>query len=278
MKLGATRREPLKRTELQPVEFHNARGLRLAADYWPPAGARSDAPVVILVHGFTSDRFSRGRFPQICNALAAAGFGSLAFDFAGCGDSDDDVLTPNGQLDDLLAAIRFAARLPLRHGEIVLWGHSLGGLVCLRAYSPRIAAMVVTGAPTTAIQYDWRSYFSADQLSELAESGQFRVAVEHPRRNHATVSRRLLDDLGAIDQRTLLSGVRCGVLFIYGDADAEERLLARYAGEGLRYLPAASRLELIEGSAHGFEGHLSDVIARALPWLSAVVLGERDGD
>ncbi|MGD0996906.1 MAG: alpha/beta fold hydrolase, partial [Thermoleophilia bacterium] len=107
------------------MTFRNARGLRLVGDF-TPAGDRA---IVVMAHGFASDRGSRGRFPAIAAALATAGHASLAFDFAGCGESDDDVLTLDHQIDDLHAAIAHAHSLG--YERLALHGHSLGGRVCL---------------------------------------------------------------------------------------------------------------------------------------------------
>ena len=101
------------------VTFRNSRGLQLVGDL-VPAGASpvpgdptpaGDRALVVMAHGFASDRHSRGRFPRIAAALAGAGLASLAFDFAGCGESDDDVLTLDHQIDDLHAAIAHARSL-----------------------------------------------------------------------------------------------------------------------------------------------------------------------
>ncbi|MDQ4107094.1 MAG: alpha/beta fold hydrolase, partial [Actinomycetota bacterium] len=84
------------------ISFRNPAGLRLAGDLWP---AGTDA--IVLAHGFASDRRSRGRFPYLAQRLVAAGYTALAFDFAGCGESDDTVLTLESQVADLRAAVRY---------------------------------------------------------------------------------------------------------------------------------------------------------------------------
>ena len=78
-----------------------------------------------MAHGFASDRLFAGPLPLIAAALAGAGFASLAFDFGGCGESDDDVLAIAGQVADLQAAARL--RRPRWASRIGLYGHSLGG-------------------------------------------------------------------------------------------------------------------------------------------------------
>src|SRR5262249_9086581 len=52
------------------------RGVRLAATLWS-AGAAG----VVLAHGYTSDRSSRGRFPALAEELARRGLSAMSFDF-----------------------------------------------------------------------------------------------------------------------------------------------------------------------------------------------------
>jgi pimeloyl-ACP methyl ester carboxylesterase len=69
---------------------------------------------------------------------------ALASDFSGCGESDDDSLPVAKQVDDLRSAIARAQGFQ----RIGLFGNSLGTLICLRAYSPEIATMILMGAVT----------------------------------------------------------------------------------------------------------------------------------
>ena len=119
----------------------SSRGLRLVGDLLHVG----DEALVVLCHGYTSDRYSRGRFPAVAQALAAKGISSLAFDFAGCGESDDDVLTLDGQVADLLEALFWARRQGYQ--RLGVYGHSLGGLVALLAVA---RAQVHVGCPDRA--------------------------------------------------------------------------------------------------------------------------------
>src|SRR5258705_10083279 len=102
------------------VSFPNSRGLTLVGDFTP---ADSDA-ALILCHGYAGHRLRRNRFPQIAEALSTAGYNCLAFDFSGCGESDDDVLTISGEVDDLHAAIAYVESLGMK--RTALYGNSLG--------------------------------------------------------------------------------------------------------------------------------------------------------
>lgn len=262
------------------VTFRNARDLRLVGDLTPAGGdalggdltpAAGDA-LVVMAHGFASDRRARGRFPAIAAALAAAGIASLAFDFAGCGESDDDVLTLDHQIDDLHAALAHARSLGYR--RLALHGHSLGGRVCLAAAPRQVVAIATTGAPTAAMRYDWRDYFTAAQMAELERTGRVVMPQGEGRARAAVVtSAKLLEALADCDQAALFGRLRCPVLLIDGDGDDEERQSLANARRGLPLLPPGSRVELLAGSPHSLEGHLDEAIALLVDWFDAHLPG-----
>jgi len=114
------------------MNFQNSRRQNLAANFYPANSNNSDA-IVIMVHGFISDKISSGRFDYIAKCLNAAGYNAFAFDFSGCGESDDDTLTCAKHIDDLQSAIAFV--FSLGYKRLALWGaqpgqpHMLAGLL-----------------------------------------------------------------------------------------------------------------------------------------------------
>jgi pimeloyl-ACP methyl ester carboxylesterase len=250
------------------VTFRNARDLELVGDL-TPAGDRA---VVVMAHGFASDRRSRGRFPRIAGALAAAGHASLAFDFGGCGESADDVLTLAHQIDDLGAAIAYARSLS--YERVALHGHSLGGRVCLAAAPAHVATIATTGAPTGPMRYDWADYFNEEQGAELHRTGRVTMPQDEGRARATVVaSWELLAELVDGNQAALFRGVRCPVLLIDGDGDDEERQALAQARQGLALLPAGSRVALVPGAPHNLEGHLDEVIELLLDWFAEHLKG-----
>ena len=149
---------------MERVQFKNSRGLTYSR-FFP----LQDAPIVIMCHGFTSNRSSRGRFDRFAKTFYAQGFAVLKFDFSGCGESDDDSLTLAKQVDDLEAAVSYVKSLGYK--RLVLYGHSLGSLVCLHAYQPQVDTMVLTGAGTGPMFFNWEKEFTSEQLHEMREKG-----------------------------------------------------------------------------------------------------------
>lgn len=250
------------------VSFRNSDGLRLVGDLWP---AGPDA--VVLAHGFTSDRRSRGRFPRIARELAGSGYTALTFDFAGCGDSDDAVLTLEGQVADLRTAVRFLRERGYRVSA--LHGHSLGSLICLHCADERPATMVLTGAGPGAMHYDWSQLYDGERLKHLERTGILPapVDVEHPSRDTVLVSGSLLDAFARVDQKRLLRQVSCPVLLMHGDdpTDGEEQQLLAHSRRALPLLPQGSRLHLLHGVGHSLLGRIKELAKAEVEWLKAIV-------
>jgi hypothetical protein len=120
-------------TELGPatvsLRLDCTNGIQLAA--WSCAG-RSDKPLVILFHGYTSEK--SGTLPE-AKAFLQMGFSVLLVDFRGSGDSSESYTTVGfDEAEDVAAAARYArAHLPQR--EVVLYGQSMGAAAILRAVS-----------------------------------------------------------------------------------------------------------------------------------------------
>lgn len=99
---------------------------------------RQDVPLVIMVHGFTSHRIGPGYFfTSIARYLAGHGINALAFDCAGCGESDGlfSDITISSMGADLRSAYSFVKQM-YNPSKIFLLGHSFGGtIVALNAHA-----------------------------------------------------------------------------------------------------------------------------------------------
>jgi pimeloyl-ACP methyl ester carboxylesterase len=207
--------------------FGNFRNQMLVGNFYPS----SPEFIIIMCHGFTSDKSSKGRFNRFANVFHRLGYSIFAFDFSGCGESDDGRVTMVTRIDDLHAVISFVKSKGFRH--IALYGHSLGSRVCLECYTDQIVTMVLTGALTGPIRYDWDNLLTKAEKRELKEKGYF---TKNQKQRKVVIDKQMLLDFELVDQKQLLTNVNCPVLIINGDADEEEKDLYRLSQQGMKWL------------------------------------------
>jgi alpha-beta hydrolase superfamily lysophospholipase len=131
-------------SEVERVSIPTADGTSLAGLVFPPSGAETRY-WILLLHGNADSAFSATQVRHV-EALRSAGFGVLAFDYRGFGESGG-VASEDHMDQDSEAALRAlqGRGVPLDH--IVLLGHSLGsGPAVLLALEHRVAALVLFGA------------------------------------------------------------------------------------------------------------------------------------
>ncbi|CDQ18650.1 alpha/beta hydrolase [Halobacillus karajensis] len=250
---------------MESVEFKNRQSLKLRGIFQKGTNGR----LIIMCHGFRSNRSSRGRFDRFAKTFNKLGYHVLRFDFGGCGESENRPLSVAGEIADLKAAIQYAVSNGFT--EIILYGHSLGARICLECYHPRyIIAMILTGAGTGPVLYDWGKEFSPSQLEELRETGNMRQPVQDPFREEVMISEQMLLDFEEVNQYDLLSRITCPTLLIHGD-QGEEEILMPLTKKGMKWLPSSSRLHIIEGAPHSFEGYLDQVEQKSIEWLKEQV-------
>ncbi len=125
---------------LRAVTFQSADGIRLTGWYAEASGA--DA-TIILCHGWPGDKRD---MLDLAEALVDAGFGVLAFDFRGWGESDRGPVTLGyREAQDVLGAVTFLqTRRAGQPPHIGIVGLSMGGAAAIfaAAQTPAIEAVV----------------------------------------------------------------------------------------------------------------------------------------
>jgi len=246
---------------MERITFRNSRKLSLVGNLYPS----NSKSIIIMCHGFTSDKNSRGRFPKLATAFNEYGFNVLSFDFSGCGESDDDSLTIEKEVDDLKSAIVYVKSKG--YEKIGLYGHSLGSLICLKNYTHEIKTMVLMGAITDSMKYNWAEFFNKEQMVELKSKGYITQYTSEELRKKIIIDREMLDGFELINQNELLKDIKCPVLIIHGNNDEEEKLLYEKSKAGMYLLSTDSELKIIEGADHSFLGQFDIVINLAVDWF-----------
>ena len=258
----------------EEVTITTHRGIRLSGTL---TEGESDA-AVIFSHGFLDERSSRGRFTDLMTAYADAGYATLAFDYSGCGRSDDEVVLVSREIEDFNSVSDFLS--DAGYPRQAVHGHSLGSLIALRANSPWVRTMILTGALTGPLDYPWGEIFSAAQLDELGRTGRMRVPDDGPTPREATViAADTLASFSTISQSQLLAPIRCPVLLIHGGQliEGEEHQLLTHSRVGLPLLPPGSRLEVLRGADHALLDYIEAVARHGLDWLAEHLPVEAEG-
>lgn len=246
---------------MERVTFTNSEDLTLVGNLYPSVSNS----IIIMCHGFISNKYSKGRFERLIKAFNKSGFSALAFDFRGCGESDDDSLTVDKEVEDLKSAIEFAKSKGYK--KIALYGHSLGSLICLKCYTSEIIAMVLSGALTDSMHYNWNDVFTKEQMEELKEKGYITEPTPKDVREKIIIDKQMLIDFESIDQKELFKNINCPVLIIHGNNEEEEILLCERSKRAMTLLSEDSKLEIINGANHSFLKHYDILINLADEWF-----------
>lgn len=233
-----------------------ADGTELALRHWAVSDGRRPWASLLLVHGLGEHS---GRYEHVGSRLAEAGIDVYAYDQRGFGASGGRRAWVDrwSRFHDDLAERLAAARAAAAGGPVVLYGHSLGGLVALGyalsdrpkpdtlvlsapaldaeipAWKRALARVLGVVAPTVAVK-------NALDTAVLSRDPQVGVAyVADPLNHHFTTIRlgaELLREQARC--REALAGLRVQTLVIHGEAD---RLVPTIASAPLGDVPAVTR-------------------------------------
>lgn len=214
-------------------------------------------PVVIFNHGGVM-QWGRIILPEVLefNRLAERGYIVLASAYRGEGGSEGSPDMDGGDVEDSLALIGVAERLPQADPtRIGMWGFSRGGLVTYGALTltDRIAAAVIIGGPTDLVNSPRRTEFD-----EFVYPHVIRDYVEDPEAALARLSPvRWPERLGTSP-----------ILLLHGGDDPRvtpDEVLRM--AQLLQQRQHAYRLKLYEGGSHTLLENLRDVRLEMDRWF-----------
>lgn len=244
---------------MKRVVFKNSRNQSLVGHLY----ISKSKSIIIMSHALANDKSERGKFDKVAEALNQLGYNVLAFDFSGCGESDDDTLTVGKQVDDLHSAINFSKSIG--YNKIGLFGHSLGCLISLKCFTPEIITMVLWSPVIDKIKYTWDVKLSKEQLRELKEKGYFTRTRYKAVRNIYLIDKQMLIDRETVNQKDLLKNVDCPVLLIRGEKDASIPLVD--VNEAIKLLSEDSKLKIVDGADHDFNEHMDIIVRLSGDWF-----------
>ncbi len=234
------------------IEFENSSGKKLVGDFYPA----SSEEAIIMCHGFTGDRHEWGRFDKLAEAFNETGFNVLTFDFSGSGESDDDSISVEKEVDDLKSAINFMRKKGFF--KIGLFGLSMGGLICLN--NTENVSAIVLAAPVSNKEENYEEGRLIPKGFVKLENGNFLFKYKKDTdvfRRKVVVDKKIIEERENINQEELLRNVKCPVLIVHGTED--ESVPLQDSENAIRYLNEDSRLYIIKSADHGFNDQIGEI-------------------
>ena len=239
--------------------------LETALDHNPDRAPARLEGMVILAHDFLTDRHGlEGRLDALATRYQEAGLATFSFDFSGLGESDDDVITLAGEVEDLQAVSGWLAR----HGftRQGIHANGFGATAALLARPDTVRTAVVVGAVVGPQSILWEEVFSPEQLDELDRHGLTRLMDDNPnRRKWDVLSKETLADVSLQTPEKTMADLPWPVLMLNGALTNEFPDTVQTASYGFKFLPEGSQLAEVHGD-RGAEA-LDEIAEHSIAWM-----------
>lgn len=245
---------------MEKVIFENSEGLRLSGVIYEQ-NEKSDN-IIVISHGFTSTK-ERPRLIKLAEALSNEGFSVFRYDCRTSGESEEGLITTEGYVDDLKSAMMFLKASD--YSKFGLMGESLGGLSSILAYNEDVLTMVLQAPVTKGANPD---YFDTEEArKEFNENGFVMYKKDG---KYFKVPKQYLDERKSINQKEILSNIKCPVLIIHGSDD--ESIPIEYSRESIQHLPEGSKIEVIDGGDHKLDNKTEETIPLTIDWFNKFLI------
>ncbi|WP_103061877.1 alpha/beta hydrolase family protein [Actinomyces qiguomingii] len=202
--------------------------------------------IVILAHDFLTDRHGLAHsLDKLAEQYRRAGLATLQFDFSGLGESDDDVITLAGEIEDLQAVSAWLAN----RGYVrqAIHANGFGATAALLARPAQVRTAVVAGAVVGPQSILWENVFSSEQLDELDRHGLTRLPDDNPNpRRWDVLSKETLADVSLQSPDRTMADLPWPILMLHGALSEELPDTASAAAEAFPLLPEGSRLHQVQ--------------------------------
>lgn len=228
---------------MSEISIHTSRGITLAADFVVPVDSSNRA--VIFAHSFLLDRHNLGWFDVFAKSYRSAGYSTLQLDFSGCGQSSDDVISLENQIEDLKAACGWLSERGF--DQQVIHADGSGALAALRAVPDKVRALVLTAPILGPAEVPWEDVFSPSQLAELERAGHTRIPNDQgASRPYFVIGKQTLAELTMVDTEKLLRDIALPSLFVVDPQTLASQWFAPLVDDPQAFLPPNCELLFLE--------------------------------
>ena len=270
---------------MMEVSIATARGIALAATLGVPDTAdpldlpalgaaledgrkapdRSEG-LVILAHNFLTDRHGLAhRLDDMAARYRREGLATLQFDLSGLGESDDDVITLAGEVEDIQAVSGWLADRGFTRQAI--HANGLGATAALLARPAQVRTVVAVGPVVGPQSILWENVFSSAQLDELDRHGLTRLPDDNPNsRRWDVLSKETLADVSLQSPDKTMADLPWPILVLHGALTDEFPDTAEAAAEGFPLLREGSRLQQVR--CDSAEVAHDEVAQLAISWVT----------
>lgn len=196
------------------LTFHNENGDAISARLDQPDG--NTVAYAIFAHCFTCHK-NLNAVRHISNALTAAGYAVLRFDFTGLGESEGDFADTNfsSNVSDLVQAANFLAESADYEAPTLLVGHSLGGAAVLQAakFIESATAVATIGSPCKP---DHVTHMFTCSLEEIEQNGQAHVQLAG---RPFIIKKQFIDDLAEAKMKESIRNLKKALIVFHSPID-----------------------------------------------------------
>ena len=232
----------------------------LAVKVDAPGGSKK-YPVVILVHGFGTDKSEHGLFDKISRSLVKENFTCIRFDFSGCGESEGlfRKITLSQHKKDLKTIIDYVKNNILGSGEkLGLFGFSYGAVIAT-VVAPEVNCNIYASTSLNAkpiISKLFGRGYKPNEISVRTRSGGGVMELD----------KEFWIDLEKYNFHRLVKRVKSPTLFIHGESDNFVKVADM---EELFSLTKALKKKVVVPQAdHNFSGKEKQLIDQVIKWFS----------
>ena len=232
------------------VEFQN-QGKTLRGTLHLPETIKGKAPIVIMFHGFSSNRMeNQSFFVKMSRIFETKGIASVRFDFSGSGESDGDFIdmTFSGEVLDSIGILDYVKSLEfVDKNRIGLLGMSMGGAVASMLAGMRkedVKALCLWAPAAILVEHVRSDTLVGIDIKNSKDKGFIDV-------NGIKLGYGFVEDAKKLEIYDIASAYDKDVILLHGTID--EMVPIRCSEQYAKVYGKKAELIALEGVGHSFE-------------------------